>query len=504
MSRHFLQGCASTQHERKPVFLIFISVAFVLLLPVARVFGGYDSATSSSHLSRMSFIQDNDIRVGIDLNLGGAITYLAPITNLALNVINSHDWGREIQLSYYSGPIPYHPPGTTLAKDWKQLGWNPIQAGDDFGFTSRVLQYTNTGRALYIKLVPMQWPLKDVPGKCECEIWLKLDGPVLQAQCRLINKRHDRTQYPGRVQELPAVYVNGPYWRLFTYCGDKPFTDGALSQICARLDVDGHWASWTATENWAALVNDSGWGLGVWNHETAAFIGGFYGLHGAGSAKDDPTGYIAPNRTEILDHNVVYDYRYELILGTVKQIRAYVYNRTALLPSLAFHFQHDRQGWYYANATDSGWPVTGELRIHPEKLYAQVFSPIFARRAEAIPSLCLEAAFKSDQTNATICWRSLAQNGFPAVQSQNFRIIPDSKFHSYTINLAASPAYRGLITQIRLDVFSATSPTSDFLLKSVTLNSATSARTDCAPQLIAQRISLFRPEARISTITNSN
>jgi hypothetical protein len=188
----------------------------------------------------------------------------------------------------------------------------------------------------------------------------------------------------------------------------------------------------------------------------------------------------------------------------VKQIRAYVYNRTALLPSLAFHFQHDRQGWYYANATDSGWPIAGELRIHPENLHAQVFSPIFARRAEAIPSLCLEAAFKSDQTNATVCWRSLAQNGFPAVQAQSFRIIPDSRFHRYTLNLAASPAYRGLITQIRLDVFSATNPTSDFRLKSVTLKLATSARADRAPQLIAQRISPFHPEVQKSTNTNNH
>ncbi len=479
MNCNFLQAGVRTRHEHKKVFLTFMAAASFLLLPVTRARAGYDAANSSPDLSpqtsefpRMSFIQDNDIRLGVDLNLGGAITYLAPITNLALNVINSHDWGREIQLSYYSGPVPYHPPGTTLAKGWEHLGWNPIQAGDDFGFTSRVLQYTNTGRTLYIRLVPMQWPLKNVPGKCECEVWLKLDGPVLQARCRLTNERGDHAQYPARPQELPAVYVNGPYWRLLTYCGDKPFTTGALSQIFARLDVDGHWASWTATENWAALVNDSGWGVGVWNPGTAAFSGGFYGLHGASGARDDPTGYIAPNRTEVLDHNVVYDYRYDVILGTVKQIRAYVYSQTARLPSLAFDFERDRQGWYYANATDGGWPITGALEIHPGNLRAQVLSPIFARRAEAIPWLSLEAAFTSDQTNATVSWRSLAQNGFPAAQAQSFRVVPDGRFHRYTVNLAASPTYRGLIIQMRLDVFSATNPPCDFRLKSVTLGSA--------------------------------
>ncbi|MGH7981471.1 MAG: hypothetical protein ACREE6_18995, partial [Limisphaerales bacterium] len=88
-------------------------------------------SSGSSEAPRMRFIQDDDIRLGVDLNLGGAITYLAPMTNLSLNLINRCDWGREIQLSYYSGPVPYQPPGTTLAKNWKWLGWNPIQAGDD-------------------------------------------------------------------------------------------------------------------------------------------------------------------------------------------------------------------------------------------------------------------------------------------------------------------------------------------------------------------------------------
>ena len=33
------------------------------------------------HAPRMSYIENGDIRLGVDLNLGGAITYLAPATN---------------------------------------------------------------------------------------------------------------------------------------------------------------------------------------------------------------------------------------------------------------------------------------------------------------------------------------------------------------------------------------------------------------------------------------
>ena len=77
---------------------------------------------SEAHVPRMSYIENGDLRLGIDLNLGGAITYLAPATNRELNLINSHDWGRQVQLSYYSGPIPFQPPGATLSTNWSPLG----------------------------------------------------------------------------------------------------------------------------------------------------------------------------------------------------------------------------------------------------------------------------------------------------------------------------------------------------------------------------------------------
>ncbi|MGH7940906.1 MAG: hypothetical protein ACREFR_07550, partial [Limisphaerales bacterium] len=185
--------------------------------------------------------------------------------------------------------------------------------------------------------------------------------------------------------------------------------------------------------------------------------------------RDAPTGYIGPNRVEILDHNIVYDYRYELILGTLTQIRAYVRNHTTRPSSLAFVFKRDRQGWYYANATDSGWPVPGELQIHSKTRHAQILSPTFSIRAESAPWLSLNAAFSPDQTNATVCWRCLDQKGFPAAQAQSFKIIPDLKFHRYDVDLAASPAYRGLITQIRFDVFSRINPAATFRMKSVSL-----------------------------------
>ena len=424
---------------------------------------------SKSHVPRMSYIANGDLRLGIDLNLGGAITCLAPATNRELNLINNHDWGRQVQLSYYSGPNPFQPPGATLSTNWDFLGWNPIQSGDCYGFKSRVLQHRNTGRALYVKLVPMQWPLKNIPGECECEVWLELDGPVVKARCRLTNHRADLTQYVARPQELPAVYVNAPFYRLMTYRGDQPFTGDALAQVEGRLDQNGHWANWMATENWAAQVNEAGWGLGLWNPDAFTFSGGFYLSPGVGGPNDAPTGYIAPNRKEILDHNIVYDYRYELILGTVDEIRARVYRRAARPTKLTYRFARNRQGWYYADSTDAGWPIRGELTVRLDGPHPQILSPNFFVHAPAAPRLVIEAAFSTGRTNATVFWRSFGKKGFDATRAQNFPVRPDGRFHRYKIRLAESPAYRGVILQLRLDVVPVGDKTASVRLKSVTL-----------------------------------
>src|SRR5260370_36180165 len=58
--------------------------------------------------SRMSTLENGVLRVGVDLNRGGAITYLAE--RGGPNVVNSWDLGREIQPSFSSGPHPFGKP----------------------------------------------------------------------------------------------------------------------------------------------------------------------------------------------------------------------------------------------------------------------------------------------------------------------------------------------------------------------------------------------------------
>ena len=99
----------------------------------------------AAHRPRMSYLDNGTIKLGVDLNLGGAITYLAP-SGTDDNVVNNWDWGRQIQMSHYAGPAPFRVPGKTPAKAWADFPWNPVQAGDHFGHPSKLLDTTTDGK----------------------------------------------------------------------------------------------------------------------------------------------------------------------------------------------------------------------------------------------------------------------------------------------------------------------------------------------------------------------
>jgi len=406
--------------------------------------------------ANMSFLDNGVIRLGVNLDLGGAITYLAD-SKRPVNVVNSFDWGRQIQMSFYSGPKPYTPGGKQPNEHWRMLGWNPIQSGDCFGNRSRLLDHHNDGRRIHIKCVPMHWPLNDEPGHCTFESWIELKGNTAHVRARLNNARRDKTQYPARVQELPAVYTNGFLYRLMTYDGDRPFTNAKLTQITKRWgppqspSVGNPWGVWQATESWAALLNDEDWGLGVWTPDTHSYHGGFYAQPGAGGPKDKATGYIGPRHVEVLDHNIRYEYGYVLILGALDDIRRYVYDNAARPAPPDYQFVADRQHWRYLNCRDTGWPIRGELQVLLEGEDPQLVAPTTFWRAQDGQTLRVRAAYRTEQNQALVYWKNLGDEKFSDEKSVTFPIQPDGRYHTYEVDLASVEAYDGIIAGLRLD-----------------------------------------------------
>lgn len=421
--------------------LLLLTIGFVPLC-----FGDEDRVQKQA--PALAYLDNGIIRVGADLDRGGSIGFLSDV-NKGGNVVNVHDLGRWIGQSYYSGPKPFG----TAHPDWKDWPWNPVSAGDVYGNPSKLLVQKNDGKTLYIKSVPRQWALKNVPGDCQFETWITLEGRSVHVRNRLTNERPDHAQYPAMDQELPAVYTIGKLHRLMTYTGDRPFTNGPLSEI-PKIPAQGNRPQWTtffATEHWAALVDDDDWGLGVIHPDVVRFIGGFYGQPNMGGPNDDPSGYVAPVRQDILDHNIVYEFRYTLVLDTLTKIRqvAFMQRPQSNLPD--YRFQNNRQHWWFQNAADFGYRAQAGLHLKVEQDDPQLYGPESFWNASDVPKIYIRAAFRTKHKVAQLFWQTAEKPGFSAEQSIRWDIETDGTFRTYEVDLSTSPAYKGTIRRLRFD-----------------------------------------------------
>lgn len=346
------------------------------------------------------FIENEFLRIGANISLGGALTYLAEKGKK--NLINSHDWGRQVQMSFYAHPVPYKPEGSEMAECWKFIGWNPIQSGDFYRNRSRVLEYKADENEIYVKCIPMHWPLDNRPGECTFEVWYRLDGYKVNVTSRINMDRPDKTQYEARHQELPAVYTNGEWYKGVSYVGKKPFTGGKLTELVTKENGLGWpWLNFYPTENWSALVDDNNYGLGIYIGFTSLSKIGFFGEKGFGGPRDDQTGYIAPLAAEILDHNSVYSYDYSLIVGQLDFIRDTA-SKLHKNVKRKYSFDNDRDHFYYKNITDKGYPTGGclDFDFAPD---GELKSPPMFFNNEESKSILLDAAFDGEISGEIVC-----------------------------------------------------------------------------------------------------
>lgn len=418
--------------------------------------------------AELSSLANSSIKVGVDLNRGGAIVYLS--RGEGPNLVNNFDLGRQVQLSFFSGPVPFSTEDQEPSEHWKHLGWNPIQAGDDFDHASPVLEHRNDGKTIYVKTRPLQWPLANVPGECTFESWLELEGAAVKVRARLNNARSDQAQYPARLQELPAVYANAPYSRVVSYTGVRPFSGDAVTEI-TKAPGPHPWSFWQGTESWAALLDGKDNGLGLITPGRVFFTGGFAGKPGSGGTHDNSTGYLAGQGQEILDANITYEFQYELVAGSLEEIRDRARTHcNEKLPS--WRFEGSRRGWHYRNASDRGWPIEEWLDVRLEEEDPQLFSPYTFWQAEKAPLIEIDAAFQTGADTALLFWQ---HHGAKAPVPENrirFPIVPDGKFRCYEIDLREASTYDGPMVRLRLDPADSGRPSDFVRIRSIRLKAA--------------------------------
>lgn len=436
--------------------------------------GGLPGQQQPSAQKRL-FLANDKVRVGIDLNMGGAINYLAEAGS-SENMVNNPDLGRQIQTALYAGPNPYSQNGKQPVEQWKYLGWNPVQAGDYFLHPARIVSYKQTDNELYIKTIPLIWPLFDEPAECTFEHWVGIKDNTVHVRCRITVNRADTTQYQARTQEFPCVYLNGPYDRMITYTGMKPFTNDAVSEFSDREVINRY-----GSEHWIALLNSNGRGVGLFKPNEVRFRTAGFGIPHVGGEFDVSAGYMNSEEFLLVDHNGQYEFEYTLIVGSLNEIRQFAYSQPRSKTGPDFKFVNDRQGWFYNNTTDSGWPIRNELNVKWERgdlkdRDLQIESPFTFWYAADVPKIYIQAAFQTKATIARFLFRKPQDIDFMAEQDRyvDFPIVGDGQFRTYEINTSQLPGWNGVISQIAL-----TSPPSQYSFEKgsrVRIRSVTTAK----------------------------
>ena len=276
--------------------------------------------------SPKQLVLDNKVlTLKLDLTRGGAISYISK-SGSTRSVVNIADEGRYIQQSYYAGKaLDRKADGQSPA--WSPWSWNPIQVGDAYRHRAKILKYDQTTNSLYVKCIPMQWDMNNRPAEAEMEQWTTLTGSTLHVRNRLTCHRTDVLygEDSENNQELPAVYPVSALKNLYAYIGTKPFTNAALTNPAVINLSSGFWGTYeNVSEHWMAFVDDQHWGMAVYNPLCTSFLAGRAGEPG-GEARDGSTSYIAPVKRAVLRKNSVYEYQYDIIIGTLDEIRRQIY-----------------------------------------------------------------------------------------------------------------------------------------------------------------------------------
>lgn len=294
-------------------------------------------ATNPGDSSGMVYLSSNDYKIGIDLDWGGALTYMEDLSNSVVsarkkplfgsatgntevgfssdyptsgfsnryttqgnvNLINAHDTGRLVQQSYYgTGSYPYEP-GMYGEAVWN---YNPVQGGNLYNEASKIVDVRVSENELYIKCRPLDWAKEAVDiTPSYMEAWYTFEDGMMRATCRFV----DFSGYPSVTtsQELPAFYCVEPLNDFVYYSGGEAWSDS--NQKITRDDL-GFWGTATdqdfiCNENWAAFVGNgaSGYGVGIYCPGQELFHTGVY-YSGDGAthcttltpATEDPTSYM--------------------------------------------------------------------------------------------------------------------------------------------------------------------------------------------------------------------
>jgi hypothetical protein len=407
-----------------------------------------------------SALDNGVIRVGIDANAGGVISYVSP-SGSSTNLINTYDLGREVQQSYYAGEkIDRLAEGQSPI--WSPWTWNPIGAGDTFGNPAIVQELEITPTTLYVNVRPLLWDMDNAACECYMRTWITLEGGRVRVHNRLTVHRTDsRWGAVSRAQELPAAYPIADLSRIVSYTGPAPFKWGAVSEI-PLSDASDNWVTdWVTGEHWGACVNESNFGVGVYTPGRRRVLGGIYGRPG-GDTHSLNSCYIAPAELTALDRTTRFDYDYWLAVGTVDQIRQQFYAARQTIGSppagfpagdaqvWGFNADGDFGGWRPAHGISTTTVTSGRLEGRATNGDPYLHSPELGKPARNW-NITVRLRNGTPSSTAQLFFTTTADKSWSSSKSKRIAIAPNSSFREYTFDMSDVSTWRGTIFGLRLD-----------------------------------------------------
>lgn len=157
------------------------------------------------------------------------------------------------------------------------------------------------------------------------------------------------------------------------------------------------------------------------------------------------------------------------MIGQLADIRRHL-NSAATKTAPAWHFVSDRQHWVVRDATDQGFPLKREWRVKFGARPLRLDSPTRSWRAESAPTVDLEIASTGQTTTARILWKRLDDPQFDVRTSLPFELKPDGRCHTYHLDLASSPEYRGLMIGLAIEPVSVPRPDEETAIMSIVMS----------------------------------
>lgn len=290
------------------------------------------------------YIQTSKYKMGVDLLWGGAISYLedldsnvqavkvdgkikvdsnaserysAKSVNNNVNLINRFDTGRLVQQSYYGTSGDGYVCGEYMGNKW---GYNPVQGGNQFNDSSKIVDLRIDESTIYIKCRPLDWAKeKEHITPSYMEATYEIINDTVHVSCRFV----DFSGYQETIttQEIPAFYCIEPFNR-YVYYNENGFA----CEPDLIFWPDAGYPNFTSTECWSAFVGefDDSFGIGLYCPNETNFLAGVFGR--GTTVNNDPsvdssTSYIALVKTMSFKSFTPVEYDYYLTTGDKAEIR---------------------------------------------------------------------------------------------------------------------------------------------------------------------------------------